>query len=80
MENEDVLTFRTGRSTLFVYRSQNAGTNTATAVTFVAEEVDDLVRTLKSRGVAKPRRRLLQRSSCSYSQNGTRHKHMLKLL
>jgi len=51
MENEEVLAFRTGDSTLFVYRSPFAGTNKATSVTFVAEEVDDLVRTLKSRGV-----------------------------
>ena len=51
MENEEVLAFKTGKSTLFVYRSQYAGTNEATAVTFVAEEVDDLVRTLKGRGV-----------------------------
>ena len=51
MENEEVLAFKTGPSKLFVYRSQYAGTNKATAVTFVAEEVDDLVRTLKSRGV-----------------------------
>ena len=51
-ESEEVLGFKTGKSTLFVYRSQYAGTNKATAVTFVAEEVDDLVRTLKGRGVA----------------------------
>ncbi len=51
MENEEVLAFKTGESTLFVYRSHYAGTNKATAVTFVAEEVDDLVRTLKGRGV-----------------------------
>jgi len=52
MENEEVLAFKTGDSTLFVYRSPFAGTNKATGVTFVAEEVEDLVRTLKSRGVA----------------------------
>ena len=51
MENEEVLAFKTGKSTLFVYRSPHAGTNRATAVTFVAEEVEDLVRTLKGRGV-----------------------------
>ena len=51
MENEEVLAFKTGKSKLFVYRSAQAGTNRATAVTFVAEEVEDLVRTLKSRGV-----------------------------
>ena len=51
MENEEVAAFKTGNSKLFVYRSQFAGTNNATAVTFVAKDVDDLVRTLKSRGV-----------------------------
>jgi len=51
MENQEVLAFTTGNSTLFVYRSQFAGTNKATAVTFVAEQLDDLVRTLKDRGV-----------------------------
>jgi len=51
MENEEVLTFKTGKSTLFVYRSQFAGTNKATLVTFVAEEVEDLVQTLRGRGV-----------------------------
>jgi len=50
-ENQEVLTFRSGRSMLFVYRSQYAGTNKATAVTWIADEVDDLVRTLKGRGV-----------------------------
>ena len=50
-ENEEVAAFKTGNSKLFVYRSQFAGTNKATAVTFVAKDVDDLVRTLKSRGV-----------------------------
>ena len=51
MENDEVLTFKSGASTLFVYRSPYAGTNKATAVTFVTEEVDDVVRVLKGRGV-----------------------------
>jgi len=51
MENEEVLAFKTGASTLFVYKSQYAGTNKATAVTFVAPEVEELVQTLRSRGV-----------------------------
>jgi catechol 2,3-dioxygenase-like lactoylglutathione lyase family enzyme len=51
MENDEVLAFTSGASTLFVYRSPYAGTNKATAVTFVTEEVDDLVRMLKGRGV-----------------------------
>jgi len=52
MENEEVLAFKSGRSTLFVYRSQYAGTNKATAVTWVADEVEDIVKTLKDRGVS----------------------------
>jgi len=52
MENDEVVAFRTGHSKLFVYRSHHAGTNKATAVTFVAEEVEDLVRILKARGVS----------------------------
>ncbi|HEX3068657.1 MAG TPA: VOC family protein [Thermoanaerobaculia bacterium] len=51
MENEEVLAFKSGGSTLFVYRSQYAGTNKATAVTWVADEVEEIVKTLKSRGV-----------------------------
>jgi len=51
MQNDEVLAFKSGASTLFVYRSPYAGTNKATAVTFVAEDVDDLVRILKGRGV-----------------------------
>jgi catechol 2,3-dioxygenase-like lactoylglutathione lyase family enzyme len=52
MENEEVLTFKTGASKLFVYRSQYAGTNKATAVTWVTEDVEGIVKTLKSRGVS----------------------------
>lgn len=52
MENEEVLAFKSGGSTLFVYRSQYAGTNKATAVTWVADEVEDIVKTLKGRGVS----------------------------
>ena len=56
MENDEVVAFKSGpSSTLFVYRSSFAGTNKATAVTFVAAEVDELVRTLKSRGVTLAR-------------------------
>ena len=52
MENTEVLAFKSGKSTLFVYRSQFAGTNKATAVTWVTDEVEDVVKTLKSRGVS----------------------------
>ena len=51
MENEEVLAFKSGRSTLFVYRSKYAGTNKATVVTWVTDAVEDIVKTLKARGV-----------------------------
>jgi catechol 2,3-dioxygenase-like lactoylglutathione lyase family enzyme len=50
-ESSEVLTFRTGASQLFVYRSPSAGTNQATAVTWVTEQVEAIVQTLKGRGV-----------------------------
>lgn len=52
IENDEVIAYKTGRSRLFVYRSQYAGTNKATAVTWVVEEVENLVQTLKDRGVS----------------------------
>jgi catechol 2,3-dioxygenase-like lactoylglutathione lyase family enzyme len=46
------LTFDSGRSRLVVYRSQYAGTNQATAVTWmVGEELAAIVHGLKERGV-----------------------------
>ena len=45
--------YQAGRSMLFVYPSQYAGTNQATAVTWlVGDDLDDIVRTLKAKGVA----------------------------
>jgi catechol 2,3-dioxygenase-like lactoylglutathione lyase family enzyme len=51
-ENSEVLTFKAGQFTLFVYRSQFAGTNQATAVTWMTgNEIDAIAADLKSRGV-----------------------------
>jgi catechol 2,3-dioxygenase-like lactoylglutathione lyase family enzyme len=51
-ENGDMLAFKSGNSTLNVYRSRFAGTNQATAVTWsVGDELESLVRTLKGKGV-----------------------------
>jgi predicted lactoylglutathione lyase len=48
----EVLTFESGTSKILVYKSQFAGTNQATAVTWaVGEEVDAIVRDLKAKGV-----------------------------
>jgi hypothetical protein len=44
--------YATGASRLAVYRSQFAGTNQATAVTWnVGDDIDNVVRELKSKGV-----------------------------
>jgi predicted lactoylglutathione lyase len=48
-----VLTFETGTSKILVYKSQFAGTNQATAVTWaVGKDVDAIVRDLQAKGVA----------------------------
>ena len=51
-EGEEVVVYQNGSSRLNVYRSQYAGTNKATAVTWPVDNVEDEVRTLKSKGVA----------------------------
>jgi catechol 2,3-dioxygenase-like lactoylglutathione lyase family enzyme len=52
-EGEELVAFKSGTSTLYVYRSEHAGTNRATAVTWeVGKQVDKLVRELKAKGVA----------------------------
>jgi catechol 2,3-dioxygenase-like lactoylglutathione lyase family enzyme len=49
---EDVLVYDTGKTRLMVYRSDFAGTNRATGVTWnVGGELDGLVKTLGTRGV-----------------------------
>jgi catechol 2,3-dioxygenase-like lactoylglutathione lyase family enzyme len=49
----EAVTFKTGRSELIVYRSPNAGTNKATAVSWrVGRELDAIVAALKARGVS----------------------------
>jgi catechol 2,3-dioxygenase-like lactoylglutathione lyase family enzyme len=51
-EGEELIVFRSGNSTLNVYRSPYAGTNQATAVTWaVGDDVEGIVRALKAKGV-----------------------------
>jgi catechol 2,3-dioxygenase-like lactoylglutathione lyase family enzyme len=51
-ENPEFASYRTGNTSILVYRSQYAGTNRATAVTWpVGDEVEDVVRALKAKGV-----------------------------
>ena len=50
--SEQVMGFASGSTRINVYRSQFAGTNKATAVTWnVGDEIESLVRELKKRGV-----------------------------
>jgi catechol 2,3-dioxygenase-like lactoylglutathione lyase family enzyme len=52
-EDEDLIAYRSGGSTVLVYKSQYAGTNKATAITWtVGDELEAIVRTLKAKGVA----------------------------
>ncbi|MEO6938862.1 MAG: VOC family protein [Candidatus Kapaibacterium sp.] len=51
-KDDQVITFKSGNSLIYVYRSEFAGTNKATAITWlVAEELNDIVKSLKSKGV-----------------------------
>jgi catechol 2,3-dioxygenase-like lactoylglutathione lyase family enzyme len=52
-EGSEAQTYRSGNSSLIVYRSQFAGTNKATALNFmVGAEIDGTAQALKERGVA----------------------------
>jgi catechol 2,3-dioxygenase-like lactoylglutathione lyase family enzyme len=49
---DDVVTLRSGKSTIVVYRSDFAGTNKATTATWgVGGEMDTIVKTLQQKGV-----------------------------
>jgi catechol 2,3-dioxygenase-like lactoylglutathione lyase family enzyme len=51
-EGQELIVFKSGNSTINVYRSQYAGTNKATAVTWaVGEDVEAVVQALKAKGV-----------------------------
>jgi len=52
-EGRHLIAYRSGASTLLVYKSQYAGSNKATAVTWnVGAELEAIVRALKAKGVA----------------------------
>jgi catechol 2,3-dioxygenase-like lactoylglutathione lyase family enzyme len=52
-EGPSVRAYRSGASTVLVYESRYAGTNEATAATWiVGDELDAIVRALKAKGVA----------------------------
>lgn len=52
-EDQEVIVFKSGNSTVYVYQSQYAGTNKATAVTWVVgDDVEGIVQQLKAKGIA----------------------------
>ena len=51
-QDQEVIVFKSGNSTVNVYRSQYAGTNQATAMTWnVGDDIEDIVQQLKAKGV-----------------------------
>jgi catechol 2,3-dioxygenase-like lactoylglutathione lyase family enzyme len=48
----EVLNYKSGNSTVLVYKSQFAGSNKATAVTWIVDDVEGTVRDLKAKGIA----------------------------
>jgi catechol 2,3-dioxygenase-like lactoylglutathione lyase family enzyme len=50
-EDDEVVVFESGDSTINVYRSSFAGTNKATALTWMVDDVDEVVRTLQGKGI-----------------------------
>jgi catechol 2,3-dioxygenase-like lactoylglutathione lyase family enzyme len=50
-DHEGVVAYDSGGTKLFVYESEYAGTNKATAATWVVDDVDGTVKTLKGQGV-----------------------------
>jgi len=51
-EGNELIAYRSGGTLLYVYRSNEAGTNRATAVTWTVGDLDAEVRTLKQKGVS----------------------------
>jgi catechol 2,3-dioxygenase-like lactoylglutathione lyase family enzyme len=51
-EGEEAVVFKSGNSTVYVYKSQYAGTNQATAISWVVgENIEEVVQQLKAKGV-----------------------------
>jgi catechol 2,3-dioxygenase-like lactoylglutathione lyase family enzyme len=50
-EGKELVVFQSGDSSLNVYKSEYAGTNKATAVTWTVDSVDDEVKALRNKGV-----------------------------
>jgi catechol 2,3-dioxygenase-like lactoylglutathione lyase family enzyme len=52
-EGDELVAYKSGSTSIYVYRSDYAGTNQATAMTWsVDDEIEDVVRELKSKGIS----------------------------
>jgi predicted enzyme related to lactoylglutathione lyase len=51
-EEPSVLVCKSGDSVIFIYESEYAGTNKATSATWAVADVEEVVRSLKSKGIA----------------------------
>jgi catechol 2,3-dioxygenase-like lactoylglutathione lyase family enzyme len=47
----EVLNYKSGNSTVLVYKSQFAGSNKATSVTWIVDDVEGTVKDLKAKGI-----------------------------
>ncbi len=52
IEGDEAVAYKSGNSQLLVYHSQYAGTNKATAATWMVADVESLVKDLKAKGIA----------------------------
>jgi catechol 2,3-dioxygenase-like lactoylglutathione lyase family enzyme len=51
-EGDQAVDYKSGNSQVLVYQSQYAGTNKATAATWMVDDIEQLVKDLKAKGVA----------------------------
>jgi catechol 2,3-dioxygenase-like lactoylglutathione lyase family enzyme len=51
-EGDQAVAYKSGSSQLLVYQSQFAGTNKATAATWMVDDVESLAKDLKGKGIA----------------------------
>ena len=50
-EGKELVVFQSGHSSINVYRSEYAGTNKATAVTWTVDNLEDEIKALRNKGV-----------------------------
>src|ERR1700693_1950435 len=50
-EGDQAVTYKSGKSQRLGYRSQSAGTNKATATTWMVKDIERLVKELKAKGI-----------------------------